>query len=161
VDEPVRGRPASRLWLVDCSKGSLRLKCNSTLYGEKAIPAPHRRPPRKVPCTGWRFFPVPHLRYLSGRSEASHWLDGRAPRRLLFARRLHGSSARGEDCLERDQRVWGAVHSHQTRGASTLGIWSAPASGWTRLTRKRQRAAKVSPGGADFRQALNTQAVKF
>ena len=121
---------------------------------------------------------MPHLRCISGRSEASHWLDGRAPSGFDLQDAFTGvrraaqivwrgkdaftrSSARGEDCLERDQRVWGAVHSHQTRGASTLGIWSAPASGWTRLTRKRQRAAKVSPGGADFRQALNTQAVKF
>jgi hypothetical protein len=41
-------------------------------------------------------------------------------RRLLFARRLHGSSARGKDRLERDQRVWGAVHSRKTGGAPPI-----------------------------------------
>jgi hypothetical protein len=92
-------------------------------YGEKEIPPPHRRSPGKVLCTRRGCSPVPHLRCLSGRSEASHRLDARAPRRLLFARRLHGRSARGEDCLERDHRVWSAVHSRETVRAASEWVW--------------------------------------
>ena len=47
--------------------------------------------------------------------------------RLRFPRRVHRSSARSADSLERRQRDWGAVYSPQTREAARHWIWSSAA----------------------------------
>ena len=83
----------------------------SNSNGEKAIPAPQRRPPRKDVYSRGRFAAMPHQGRIPGRSKAHVWLEGLVAARLRSSRRVHRSSARSTDRLEKRQRDWGAVHS--------------------------------------------------